>query len=137
MVMKRIVCAFAIFAAAAAASGPAFAADPAAGEKVFAKCKACHQLAAGKHGVGPSLQGFLGRKAGTVEKFNFSPDMKAAGEKGLVWSDEAFLAYIEKPQEYVGQIIGKPKASTRMVFVGLPKKEERDDLLAYLKGAAK
>ena len=122
---------------ALSAGAPASGDDPAAGEKVFAKCKACHTVEAGKHRIGPSLHGVLGRKAGTVEKFSFSDDMKAAGEKGLVWTEDNFLKYMERPQEYVGTFIGKDKAKTKMIFDGLRKKEERDDLLAYLKQAAK
>lgn len=130
----------AAFATALAGNGqptPAWAADPAAGEKVFAKCKACHTVEAGKHRIGPSLHGFLGRKAGTAEKFSFSDDMKAAGEKGLVWNEDNFLKYMERPQEFVGGFIGRDKAKTKMIFDGLKKEEERDDLLAYLKQAAK
>ncbi|MGH6962142.1 MAG: c-type cytochrome, partial [Dongiaceae bacterium] len=46
--------------------------DAAKGEKVFAKCKVCHTLEAGKNRVGPSLAGLFGRKSGTVEGFKYS-----------------------------------------------------------------
>ena len=61
----------------------------------------------------------------------------AAGEKGLVWNDETFLAYMAKPKQYLGSVIGKKKAKTRMAFNGLKKEKDRVNLLAYLKQATK
>ena len=38
--------------------------DAAAGERVFAQCRACHQVGAtAKNAVGPVLNGLVGRKA--------------------------------------------------------------------------
>ncbi len=119
------------------ASAPVWAeGDVKRGSKVFKKCKACHKLTA-KKAIGPGLLGMFGRKAGTVAKFKYSKDMKAAGEKGLVWNDETFLAYIKKPKKFIGSIIGKKKAKTRMAFNGLKKEKDRVNLLAYLKQATK
>ena len=65
------------FAVLAASHGMAVAQDAAAGEKVFAKCKVCHQIGEGaKNAVGPELNGVVGRKAGTVEGYNYSPANK-------------------------------------------------------------
>jgi cytochrome c len=51
--------------------------DAANGEKVFVQCKACHQIGEkAKNAVGPVLNGLFGRKAGTVEGFNYSPAKK-------------------------------------------------------------
>ena len=120
------------------AAAPAWSAgDAAKGKKVFNKCKACHSLVAGKKKVGPSLHGMFGRTAGTLKRFKYSKDMKAAGQKGLVWSDEAFITYMEKTKAYVGTFIGKKKARTRMAFPGLKRAKDRDNLLAYLKQATK
>jgi cytochrome c len=106
---------------AAAAEG-----DPAKGENVFKKCKICHQIGEGaKNQVGPQLNGVVGRKAGTIEGFSYSPAMKEAGEKGLTWTDEALHKYVENPKDFV------PK--NKMAFVGLKKEDERDDVIAYLK----
>jgi cytochrome c len=114
-------------------SVPAFAAgDSAAGKKVFNKCKACHQTKAGKKGIGPNLNGLFGRKAGTLAKFKYSKDLKAAGAKGLVWTPETFVAYIKEPKKYLGKMLGKNKAKTKMAFNGLKKAKDRDNLLAYL-----
>ena len=119
------------------ASAPVWAeGDAKRGKKVFNKCKACHKLTA-KKAIGPGLLGMFGRNAGTVAKFKYSKDMKAAGAKGLVWNDETFLAYMAKPKKFIGSIIGKKKAKTRMAFNGLKKEKDRVNLLAYLKTATK
>ena len=120
------------------ASAPVWAdGDAKRGKKVFNKCKACHKLVAGKKAVGPSLHGMFGRTAGTVKNFKYSKDMKAAGAKGLVWNDETFLAYMAKPKKFIGALIGKRKAKTRMAFNGLRKEKDRVNLLTYLKQATK
>jgi cytochrome c len=66
-----------------------FDADLAAeGEKVFKKCKSCHQLGEGaKNRSGPILTGVVGNAAGAVEGFKNSNPMKAAGEEGLIWTE--------------------------------------------------
>ena len=51
----------------------AAAGDPEAGEKVFRKCQACHEGKAPRNKVGPQLVGSVGRAAGTVEGFKYSP----------------------------------------------------------------
>lgn len=114
------VCAFTL----AFAQG-ASAADPANGEKVFNKCKACHTLEAGKNKIGPSLQGILGRTAGTVEGFKYSEAMKTAGAGGLVWSEETLDQYLENTKGFV--------PGNKMPFPGLKKPEERADVIAYIK----
>lgn len=118
----------AVIAAICTLSGAAMAAegDPVAGENVFKKCKICHQIGEGaKNQVGPELNGVVGRKAGTAPGFSYSPAMKEAGEKGLVWSDENLHKYSENPKEFV------PK--NKMAFVGLKQEKDRDDVIAYLK----
>lgn len=108
--------------AAALAAG-----DAASGQKVFNKCKACHSLDAGKNKIGPSLAGVFGRKAGTAPGFKrFSDPMKASG---LVWSDETLKAFLANPK--------KSMPGTTMRFAGLKKPADIDNLVAYLKGAAK
>lgn len=98
------------------------AGDAAAGKKVFNKCRACHTLEeGGKNRVGPNLHGIMGRAAGSVEGFKFSPAMKASG---IVW-DEANL----------GEFLTKPKAlvpKTKMAFPGIRKPEQLENLIAYL-----
>ena len=132
MATAGVVLTLGIASSAAHADG-----DAKAGAKVFAQCKACHQLEAGKKGIGPTLHGLFARPAGTVEGFQYSADMKAAGEKGLVWDEATFLAYIANPKKYIGSRIGKASANTKMVFVGLKNEKQRQDLLSYLKDATK
>ena len=97
----------------------------AAGEKIYRKCKACHQVGGGaKNRVGPQLNGVIGRAAGSVEGFKYSKAMKATGSGGLVWTDETLTAFLEAPKKYV------PK--TRMSFRGLKKADDRAAIIAYL-----
>ena len=76
-------------------TGPAWAdGDAAEGEKVFAKCRACHSAEPGKNGVGPSLAGVFGRKSGTLPGFTYS---KAMVEKALVWDEKTLAGYLTDP----------------------------------------
>jgi cytochrome c len=89
--MNRLACTASFVAAFVLLIGSASAAgDAAKGEKVFAKCKACHTTEAGKNRVGPSLAGLFGRTAGTVEGYKYSDSMKGSG---IVWSDETVSQY--------------------------------------------
>ena len=95
--------------------------DPEKGEKVFNKCKTCHEIEDEKNKVGPHLVGIFGRPAGSVEGFKYSDAMKSSG---VVWEDETITAYLKDPKGYI--------PGNRMVFPGLRKDEEIADLLAYL-----
>src|SRR5688572_30624963 len=67
--------------------------DAANGEKVFAQCRACHQIGpTAKNAVGPVLNGIIGRKAGTVEGYNYSSANK---NSGLTWDEATFTDYIK------------------------------------------
>ncbi|MDA1088717.1 MAG: cytochrome c family protein [Proteobacteria bacterium] len=98
------------------------AGDAEKGKKVFNKCKACHDIRAGKKKIGPSMFGIAGRPAGTVEGFRYSEAMKSSG---VTWNDDNLDKYLEKPIKFV------PK--TKMSFPGLNKKNDRADVIAYLK----
>jgi cytochrome c len=107
------------------ASSAAQAADVAAGEKVFGKCRACHAVGEGAaNKVGPHLNGLLGRVAGTVDGFGYSPAMVEAGAEGLVWHEEALTAYLVAPRNYV--------EGTKMAFAGLKSDDELANVIAYL-----
>ncbi len=100
--------------------------DAAAGKAVFNKCRACHSLKAGENGVGPSLHGLFGRKAGSVPDFRYSPWMR---DSGIVWSDDTLNRYLPDPQAMV--------KGTKMTFLGLKDPQEREDVIAYLKEATR
>lgn len=77
-----------IFALAITFASPALAdGDPAAGEKTFKKCKACHVVDSDKNRVGPSLKGVVGRAAGAVDGYKYSKAMVDFGKGGAVWDD--------------------------------------------------
>lgn len=104
------------------AAGPALAQDPAAGEKVFAQCRACHQVGeSAKNVVGPVLNGLFGRKAGTVEGYSYS---QANKNSGLTWDEVTFRDYIKNPKAKI--------PGTKMVFAGIKDEAKIKDLIAYL-----
>lgn len=110
----------------AAAAGPDFAtvfasADAAAGEKVFAKCKACHHVD-GKDATGPHLNGVVGRQKASAPGFGYSEALTAMA--GDVWSPENLEAFLTSPKAYA--------PGTKMAFAGLPKVEDRANVIAYL-----
>ena len=83
MQFPRILITFALAAVCTAAAADEFG-DPVAGEKVFRKCKSCHQLGQGaKHRIGPHLNGIFGRQAGSHEDFRYSKALVRAGTGGL------------------------------------------------------
>ncbi|WP_417247807.1 c-type cytochrome [Celeribacter sp.] len=119
-------------AAEAPAEEPAagFDADlAAAGEKVFKKCKACHQVGDGaKNRTGPILNGVYGAPVAHIEDFRYSKDFEAAHEEGVVW-DEAHLA----------EFLAKPKGvykKTKMSFAGLKKDDDIAAVIEYLKSVS-
>ncbi|MCP8939153.1 cytochrome c family protein [Alsobacter sp. SYSU M60028] len=122
--MKKNVAALAAGAIALAVSaGSAFAQDAAAGEKVFIKCKVCHQVGeTAKNAVGPVLNGLFGRHSGTVEGYNYSDANK---NSGITWDEATFREYIKNPKAKI--------PGTKMVFAGLTNETEVDNLIAYLK----
>lgn len=110
--------------------------DPKSGRTVFNKCKSCHVIDSPKNRVGPSLQGVFGRTAGTYDGFKYSKDVKAVGKMGLIWDMKTLSAFLAKPKAYLGGVIGKSKANTRMAFGGIKNEEDIRDLIAYMKEAS-
>lgn len=107
-------------------AAPAEAPDlVAAGQKVFRKCAACHQVGPdAKNRVGPELNALVGRTAGSLPDFNYSDAMVAAGEGGLVWSAETLDGYLADPRGTV--------AGNKMAFAGLKAEDDRRAVIAYL-----
>ena len=100
--------------------------DPVAGEKVYAKCKGCHQVGEGaKNRIGPHLNNLFGRQAAGLEGFRYSKSFQRAGAGGLEWHAETLDAFLENPRSYA--------SGTRMSFRGLKKKADRENVIAYLR----
>jgi cytochrome c2 len=97
------------------------ASTSAAGKRQFTKCMACHSLEQGVNMMGPSLAGLLGRKAGSVEGFNYSAAMR---QSRIVWNRETLAAFLENPGQYV--------PGTTMPFAGLAKPGPREALIEFL-----
>jgi len=111
---------------------PGQAQDVAAGEQVFRKCSACHNIGEGaRNSAGPALNGVLGRVAGTYEGFRYSKTLTAAGDAGLVWTPELVRDYIADPKEFMKAFLDDPKARPRMNFK-LRDDQQRADVVAYL-----
>ena len=101
-------------------------ADAAAGQKVFAKCKACHQVAKdGKNAIGPNLWNIVNANRGAVDGFAYSDALKS---KEGNWSYESLNAFFAKPKDYI--------PGTKMSFAGLKKVKDRANVVAYLREAA-
>lgn len=110
----------------AAAAGPDFAtvfasADPAKGEKVFGKCKSCHKVDGGDS-TGPHLNGVVGRAVASVAGFGYSDALKAVGGN---WDPEQLDKWLTSPKAMA--------PGTKMSFAGIPKVEDRANVIAYLK----
>jgi cytochrome c len=97
-------------------------ADASRGEKSAQKCAACHTFdKGGRNLVGPNLWGVIGRPKASVPGFNYSPALKAMGGN---WSVDDIYHFIANPKAMV--------PGTAMTFAGVPRPNERADLIAYL-----
>ncbi len=104
-------------------SAPAAAQDVKAGESIFAQCRACHQVGEkARNLVGPKLNGLFGRKAGTVEGYNYS---EANKKSGITWDEKTFAEYIANPRAKI--------PGTKMAYAGLKDPKRIENLTAYLK----
>ncbi len=100
----------------------ASSADLGAPPSAFAQCAVCHKAEKGApNGLGPSLFGVVGRKAGVVPAFTYSPAMKASG---LTWDEATIDRFITKPQAAV--------PGTRMSFAGVSDAAKRAEIIAWL-----
>ena len=116
-------------------SGAHAAGDAANGATIFQQCGACHSAEKGKNIVGPSLYGVIGRPAGSIADFSYSPAMQEAAAKGLVWSAENVTAYLQNPRKFLDDFAGDPGARNKMTF-SLTDPKERDDVVAFLQSQA-
>ncbi len=132
-------------AALALCAAPALAqeGDADAGEQVFNQCAACHvvtddegETLAGRAGrTGPNLYGVPGRTAGTVEDFRYSSSMEEAGEAGLAWNEEDFVAYVQDPTGFLREYLDDSGARGKMAFK-LRSEEDAHNMWAYLTALA-
>ena len=88
----------------------------------FAPCKACHSVEPGKNGIGPTLAGIFGDKAGIVPGFEFSDQMK---NSGLTWNQATLDRYLTDPRGVV--------PGTKMAFGGVKDAAKRQEIINYLK----
>lgn len=95
------------------------------GAEVFRGCMACHRIgAAAQNRIGPQLNDLIGRKAGSVKGYRYSPAMKEAGENGLVWTPETIDAFVSDPVSFLD--------GTSMGLRGVEDATDRKSLVAYL-----
>ncbi|CAN7302331.1 c-type cytochrome [Mesorhizobium sp. LjRoot246] len=125
----RAIAFFAVVSVVPFITSQSQAQDAAAGEKVFTKCKVCHVADQDKNKVGPSLNGVIGRTAGTHSGFSYSQAMVAAGKSGVKWDEPTLTTYLRDPKAMV--------KGTKMAFVGLKKDEDIANVIAYLKQFSK
>jgi len=110
--------------AAAAIATAAAAPDPVRGEQIYGRCLACHALAYDR--VGPRHCGLIGRVAGSVPGFVYSPAMKRSG---IVWTARSLDRFLAAPMQAM--------PGTAMTYDGIADAAERADLIAYLEQAGR
>lgn len=119
----------------AAAAGPEpvapllASADVAAGQKLFARCAACHTDAKGAaNKIGPNLYGIVDRPVAAHEGFAYSAPMKEHAAARPTWDYEHLSEFILAPKAVV--------KGTAMNFPGLKNVQDRANLIAYLRTTA-
>ncbi|UEM24758.1 cytochrome c family protein (plasmid) [Skermanella mucosa] len=126
--MKRYILAAGVANLIALGTGPAWAeGDAAAGEKGFNACKACHTIEKGSpNRIGPNLHSVVGRKAGSVEGFQYSAAVK---NSQITWDEVNLDTFLADPK---GKIAGN-----KMAFAGVKNEKQRRDIIAYLQKQSK
>lgn len=94
--------------------------DAVKGKQLFSRCSACHSVD-GRNKSGPALNGVVGRKAGSLPGFKYSPAMI---NSNVTWTDETLDRYLAGPSKMI--------QGGRM-SVSVPKDQDRADLISYLK----
>ena len=102
--------------------GAAATGDPARGEAIYQRCQGCHSI--DRNRVGPMHAGLFGRRAGSVDGFDYSRAMR---ESGIVWDEDTLDAFLAAPRRLV--------PGSKMTYAGIASAADRADLIAYLKQA--
>jgi cytochrome c len=104
--------------------------DPAAGQRVFNQCRACHIVDANRPSrpTGPNLYGVIGREIASREDYaerpGYSDAFLSKKEEGFTWTKEVLFEYLHNPREYI--------PGTRMAFNGLQNDQDVWDVIAYI-----
>jgi len=106
-------------------TGQAEKAEQVSAPDAFAVCSSCHSIEKGKNGIGPSLAGIVGRKAGAAPSYAYSTAMKDAN---ITWSAENLDRHIGDPKSVV------PQNKMQNLFPGgVPDEDNRQAIISYLK----
>ncbi|MDZ7708732.1 MAG: c-type cytochrome [Roseovarius sp.] len=121
---------------------PGLAGDPERGERLFRDCTACHSVidetgtARVRGGrTGPNLYGVIGRHAGSVPGFHYSPSMGEAGQRGLRWNEADFVVYVRDATAFLRDYLDDPDARGKMAYK-LRDEGKARDVWAYLERIA-
>jgi cytochrome c len=124
---KRVGLLIAALCAEIVLAGPANAQSAARGRILFLRCSSCHDISSGPSPkIGPNLKDVVGRKAGSLPGYSYSPAMKA---QTFVWDPAHLDLWLQSPSSLV--------PGTAMAFAGLPSKTDRDAVIAYLETPTK
>jgi cytochrome c len=97
------------------------------GKRLFIQCQACHSMAAGApHKVGPNLHGTINARAASRPGYAYSP---ALAKSRLIWDDKTLDRWLLKPSAMV--------PGNKMVFTGMANAKDRQEIIAYMKKAAR
>ena len=123
--MKVAICGYVVATLVVVTANAALAAgNPADGANLFKTdiCSACHAVAKGAPSpIGPNLFGVVGRKAGSLAGYSYSPAMKGSG---ITWDADTIAKYIMAPAAVV--------PGNKMVFAGVKTQQDADSISAYL-----
>jgi cytochrome c len=98
-------------------------ADPKKGEQVAKVCLQCHTFEKGQpNKIGPNLYGVMDEKIASVPGYQFSSALSK--HKDEKWDPARLNVWLHKPQDFA--------PGTKMTFPGLPKEQDRADVIAYL-----
>ncbi len=119
-VLRSLLACLALLLPAAASGAPSLR-----GKLLFLRCASCHNIGPGPEKIGPNLAGVVGRKAGSLPGYAYSPAMQHAN---LVWNDATLDKWLTRPSDLV--------PGTAMAFAGLPAAADRQAIIAYLHTAS-